>query len=363
MNLVLVAVGKSLKSAAVMSDSVWGNETQYFYSLTPDEVLNAAEALGYKTTGRVLTLNSMENRVYEVEIEIEKKSDNPSDAFKILKFYRPGRWSQNQIQDEHDFLWDLKEHELPVIAPEKFNGKTLFQTANQNTDTKLFFASFPKQGGRAADEWTDQLLEQMGRLLARLHNVGITKPANFRLKLDLNTYGRKNLEYLLNNDIIPPEYRQSYESIANSIFNLSEPLFNGISMQRIHGDCHHGNTLLGRDGPYLIDFDDMVMGPKVQDLWMVTPGRDEWSLKQRQILVSAYQSMSEFDIRELKLVESLRALRMIHFSAWIAHRMHDDAFKRVFSHFGSSQYWEKELFDLREQIGHIQDSLDSHLYY
>lgn len=338
-----------------MSNSAWGDETQYFYSLTPDEVLNAAESLGYKITGRVLTLNSMENRVYEVEIESD--SDNPSEHFKILKFYRPGRWSAGQIQDEHDFLWDLKEHELPVIAPEKFDGATLFK------NHELYFTSFPKQGGRAADEWTDQLLEQMGRLLARLHNIGATKKAQHRIKLDIATYGYKNLDYLLSNDIIPPEYRQSYENISKQIFSLSEPLFQNISMQRIHGDCHHGNTLLGADGPYLIDFDDMVMGPKVQDIWMVTPGRDQYSKRQQQILIDAYQSMSDFDMRELKLIESLRALRMIHFSAWIAHRFQDDAFKRVFSDFGSSQYWEKELFDLREQIGHIQDNLNHGNFY
>ena len=175
MNLVLVEVVKNIRSAAVMSDSVWGNETQYFYSLTPDEVLNAAEALGYKTTGRVLTLNSMENRVYEVEIETQVSTDNPSDAFKILKFYRPGRWSQNQIQDEHNFLWDLKEHELPVIAPEKFNGKTLFQTMIRS----YFLQVFPNKEGvllmsgqiNYLSKWEDSLLDCIMLELQNPHTI------------------------------------------------------------------------------------------------------------------------------------------------------------------------------------------------
>jgi Ser/Thr protein kinase RdoA (MazF antagonist) len=341
-----------------MSQYVWGDEqTQYFYQLTPDHVLNAAESLGYQTTGRVLTLNSMENRVYEVEIDLDSPSDNPSDSFIIFKFYRPGRWNQNQIQDEHDFLWDLKDHELPVIAPLKYAGQTLFQS-----EDKLWYAAFPKQGGRAADEWTDSLLEQMGRLLARLHNVGKVKDAQHRIKLDVESYGIKNLEYLLNHDIIPPEYRQSYETLAKQIFTLSTPLFDNAVFQRTHGDCHHGNTLLGKEGPYLIDFDDMVMAPKVQDIWMVTPGRDQYSMQQRKVLLDAYQGMADFDMRELKLIESLRSLRMIHFTAWIAHRHADQAFQRAFPNFGTAQYWEKELFDLREQIGFIQDNLDNQYY-
>lgn len=335
-----------------MSQLVWGDETKHFYDLKPEHVLDAAESLGYITTGRVLTLNSMENRVYEVEIELDSCSDNPSDHFKIFKFYRPGRWTKEQIQDEHDFLWDLKDHELTVIAPEKFNNHTIFTNAQG-----IYFSSFPKQGGRLCDEWTDDRLEQMGRLLARLHNIGKVKKAQHRIELNINNYGANNLHYLLSNNVIPSQYRSSYETLANSIFKTSEQLFSNISFQRVHGDCHHGNTLLGSHGLFLIDFDDMVMGPKVQDIWMVTPGRDDYSINQRNILISAYQSMSEFDHRELKLIEPLRALRMIHFSSWIAHRIEDNSFKRVFTNFGTDQYWEKELFDLKQQLALIQESL------
>lgn len=347
-----------------MTSFVWGAaQTRYFHSLTPEHVLEAVESFGFKTTGRVMQLNSMENRVYEVEIELEEEPTSVSDNFKVVKFYRPGRWSREQIQDEHDFLWDLQEMEIPAIAPLKNTaGKN---TAKKNADQTLFespqglyFALFPKQGGRECDEWSDQLLEQMGRLLARLHNVGAAKKADHRVRLDIQSYGEKNLEFLLGSGRLPAEYAPHYENLAKQIFKISAPLFEGIKYQRVHGDCHHGNVLLGRSGPYLIDFDDMVNGPRVQDIWMVIPGRDDYSLRQRQTLLEAYETMSEFDRRELRLIESLRALRMIHFSSWIAHRYEDQAFKRAFPDFGTTQYWEKELHDLREQIANIHNDLD-----
>jgi len=338
-----------------MTSYVWGGEdTQHFYSLTPDNVLNAIESLGVKTTGRVMQLNSMENRVYEIEVNLDQEPDNPSENFLILKFYRPGRWTKNQIQDEHDFIWDLLDQEIQAIAPIKYNGETIF-TSEEN----LFFSIFPKKGGRAADEWNDGLLEQMGRLLARLHNIGDAKKSEHRIHLNVNTYGRQNLDYLLKNDIVPKEYRQSYESVVNQICDLSEPLFKGIHVQRVHGDCHHGNTILGATGPFLIDFDDMVNAPRVQDIWLITPGRDEYSLRQRDVLIDAYLGMADFDFKELKLIESLRALRIIHFTAWIANRYEDESFKRAFHSFNTHQYWEKEVFDLRQQVLHIQDAVDS----
>lgn len=342
-----------------MSNSVWGDEqTQYFYSLTPDNVLNAIEQLGLKTTGRVMQLNSMENRVYEVEIELEQISNNPSDHFKIIKFYRPGRWTKEQILQEHEFVFDLIDHEIQAIAPVKINNQSVFKS-----NDGLWYSLFPKKGGRLADEWTPTLLEQMGRLLARLHNIGATKQADHRLKLDIETYGLKNLEYLLEQDSIPHEYRSQYEQTVRQICQMSLPLFSEIKYQRVHGDCHHGNTLLNaQQGAFLIDFDDMINAPRVQDIWLVISGRDEYAVEQRNILLDAYETMTEFDYKELKLIETLRALRMIHFSSWIAHRWQDEAFKRAFPNFGSNQYWEKEIYDLKEQISFIQDNLDS-LHY
>lgn len=338
-----------------MSSSVWGGEkTVYFDHLTPDKVLDAVEELGLSVTGRVMQLASMENRVYEVEVDQDEEVQSVSENFRIIKFYRPGRWSKEQIQDEHDFLFDLADAEIHAIAPIKIKNESIFTNAEG-----LFYTIFPKQGGRACVEWTDELLELTGRLLARVHNVGRTRKAEHRLNLDINTFGDKNLELILKSSHMSPEYRSQYENICQTIFRTSESLFNGIELQRIHGDCHHGNTLLHNDRPFLIDFDDMSVGPKVQDIWMITPGRDEYAQRQRRILIDAYSQMSEFNYNELRLVEVLRSLRIIHFSAWIGHRFEDESFKRAFPDFGTTQYWEREIFTLREQFSLIQDSLDN----
>jgi Ser/Thr protein kinase RdoA (MazF antagonist) len=295
----------------------------------------------------------MENRVYEVEIDLDFEPEIASENFVIAKFYRPGRWSFEQISQEHEFLFDLTENEITVIAPLKFDGESIFK----NSDG-LMFSLFPKKVGRSVDEYTEELLEQMGRLLARMHNIGSIKKADKRIRLDLKTYGENNLEYILKSKYLPVDLKRNYEQTCLEIFKLSEPLFKDIKYQRIHGDCHHGNILYNHN-PFLIDFDDMVRGPAVQDIWMITPGRDEYSKRNFNILIDAYTDMREFDFREIKLIETLRALRMIHFSSWIAHRFEDEAFKRAFSHFGTNQYWEKELFDLKEQILYIQDNVDS----
>ena len=341
-----------------MSSYIWGNnKTEYFDSLTPDKVLDAVESLGFKTTGRVMTFGAMENRVYDVEVE-EDDAQSVSDNYKVIKFYRPGRWTKNQIKDEHEFLFDLINNDIQAIAPLKVNDESVFEN-----EDGLFFTLFPKKGGRACVEWTDDLLEQMGRLLARVHNTGQSKISNHRLKLDIKTFGFDNLEVILKSEHMLFEYKAQYESIVKSILEMSKPLFKDINYQRIHGDCHHGNILLNNNNPFLIDFDDMSIGPRVQDIWMITPGRDEYSLNQRNILLDSYTSMTEFNYNELKIIEVLRSLRIIHFSAWISHRFKDEAFRRAFPTFGTHQYWEKEINDLRSQMTHIQNSLTPSQYY
>jgi Ser/Thr protein kinase RdoA (MazF antagonist) len=341
-----------------MSTYIWGNEkTQFFDSLTPDLVLNAIESKGFKTSGRVMSMGAMENRVYDVEVYVEE-TDNISDSFRILKFYRPGRWTKKQIQDEHDFLFDLVENDIQVIAPIKIEDESVFED-----ETGLFFAIFPKKGGRPCVEWTNDLLEQMGRLLARMHNTGLARTAENRLKLDTKTFGFDNLEVILKSDFMLPEYRSRYEDTCKRLLEMSQPLFENINYQRIHGDCHHGNILLNNNNPFLIDFDDMSIGPRVQDIWMIAPGRDEYSIEQRNVLLDAYSLMTDFDYRELKLIEVLRSLRIIHFSAWIGHRYKDQAFKSAFPSFGTHQYWEKEIHDLTDQMSHIQDALNPPSYY
>lgn len=329
--------------------SLWGTAvTQFFFELSPDVVLTTVESLGFKTTGRVMAMNSMENRVYEVEIESD--SLHPSDHFKIIKFYRPGRWSFEQILEEHEFLLDLQEAELPVIAPLKIEDKTLFTLK----EPELYFALFPKQGGRAPDEFSDEEIEQVGRLLARMHNVGSQKKSLHRLTLSPELYLKGNLDFLLDQKIISQHYEQSYKENLEHVYQLTKDSFKNISMQRIHGDCHLGNILKREDIFHLIDFDDMVKGPAVQDMWLLLPGRDEYAINLQHKLLDAYTTMRDFNYEELRLVEVLRTMRMINYSAWIAKRFEDPAFKTAFPFFDSPSYWEGQISDMREQIYYLE---------
>lgn len=336
-----------------MANYIWGDqETQFFFHLTPDIILDAVESLGHKTTGRCLTLNSMENRVYEIELDLDSY-DNDSERFVIGKFYRPGRWSEQQILDEHKFLKDLEDAEIPVIAPLSYNDKTLFKLPEHD----IFFCLFPKRGGRVPDEMSTTQLEIMGRLLARIHSVGECSDAKHRIHINPTNFGRDNLSFLLDNKFIPFHLEESYKNIINKICELSDPLFEGIKTHRIHGDCHHGNVIYREDtGFNFIDFDDMLVGPAVQDIWLIVPGRDHYAIQDRNTMIDSYCTMRDFDFRELKLIEPLRALRYIHFAAWIAKRWDDPSFKASFGHFGTDQYWDTLLADLRQQLTLIQEA-------
>lgn len=342
-----------------MSQSVWGDsKTEFFYNLTPEVILDAVEALGLKVTGRCLTLNSMENRVFEIEIEPDAPKI-PSDHFVIAKFYRPGRWSENQILEEHEFLIDLKRNDIAVIAPKKFDGKTLFLDKASN----LYYCLFPKRGGRIPQEMTDEQLEITGRLLARMHNVGATKKANHRLHITPETFGRNNLNWLLESEVIPPHREGAYKDCVLEICDISEKLFKGKEQIRIHGDCHWGNMILRDEEISLIDFDDMLMGPPVQDIWLVVPGTDEESIIRRNILLEAYESMRHFKYDSLKLIEPLRALRYIHFTAWIAKRWEDPSFQNAFPHFSENNYWDIQINDLNTQLYLIRNLNNEESYY
>lgn len=330
-------------------------ETQYFFELTPERILTAVERSGIRCTGRILTLNSMENRVYEAEIETEDSEvKSPSDRFRVVKFYRPGRWTKEQILEEHRFLLDLRAQDIPVVAPLAFSGGDTLQKADE---IGIYYAVFPKCGGRMPEEMNDEQLEITGRLLARVHNVGAAREAEHRISLTPETYGLKNLEYLLSAGTIVTEVVQQYEETVRNICDAARPLFKKVKLQRIHGDCHLANILWGREGPFLVDFDDMVCGPCVQDLWLILPGRDEEARRQMQVLLAAYESMRRFDRESLGMIESLRALRIIHFSAWIAKRWKDPAFQRAFPDFGSSRYWYEQLQCLREQLEFINSEV------
>jgi Ser/Thr protein kinase RdoA (MazF antagonist) len=337
-----------------MSKKVWGDQsTQFFYDLTPDTVLSAIEALGYRTTGRCLALNSMENRVYEVEIEVdESKVNSPSDHFIVTKFYRPARWTKEQILDEHNFLFDLVEQEVPVVAPIKFDGESLFECPKTN----LFYTVFPKKGGRIPDEMNHLQIEIMGRMLARLHNVGAQRKAEHRIQISPETFAKANLEQLLKTNLLPKHFEESYQNLVTQLIQLIKPKFDSAKNIRIHGDCHWGNIIWREDeGPFFVDFDDMLTGPAVQDIWLVVPGRDQEAILKRQKLLECYQQLRDFDHREIKLIEPLRTLRYIHFTTWISKRWEDQSFKNSFPQFGTEQYWQNQTQDLRHQISLIQE--------
>lgn len=327
--------------------AAWGEEqTRFFFELTPDKVLEAVEAAGLLCTGRCMALNSFENRVYDVELETDEPPANPSANRRVVKFYRPGRWSETQILEEHQFIADLVAAEIPAIAPIEFpDGGTLRQAPGSG----IWYAIFPKVGGRAPDELSDEQLRWVGRLLGRIHNVGVQREAPHRIRLDPESYGLANLEFLLSGNWLPLEIRGRYERAVREICEVVKPWFAELKPQRIHGDCHLGNLLWNRS-PFFLDFDDMVRGPAVQDIWLLIPGGDEEGRRQLNVLLEGYEEMRDFDYFTLKLIEPLRALRFVHYAAWIARRWDDPAFPQAFPQFGTHRYWNDQTEDLEQQL-------------
>lgn len=320
--------------------------TRFFFELTPERVLDAVERLGTRCTGRVLALNSMENRVYEVELDVDPDPKSGRwDSFRVVKFYRPGRWTREQILEEHGFLAECERAEIPAVVPLAFpNGETLSEVPGSG----IFFAVFPKVGGRILDEMSPDELRQIGRLIGRMHAVGSSAPFRHRMRLSCQTYGFDNLEFLRRERLIPATVEAHYLSVAERILKAAAPWFEDTPSQRIHGDCHIGNILWSSGSCSIVDFDDSLTGPCVQDIWLLTPGRGPENDRNRDLLLEGYEVMRPFDRSSLRLVEPLRALRMIHFTTWIAKRYEDPAFKRVFVDYGSQQYWREQLIALQE---------------
>jgi Ser/Thr protein kinase RdoA (MazF antagonist) len=309
-----------------------------FFTLTPDAMLGAVEAaLGVRATGRTFTLNSMENRVYDIELEDERRV--------VVKFYRPGRWSREAILDEHGFLAELVEAEIPAVPPLKLVGGETLATSSEG----IFFAAFEKVRGRSLQELNDVELQQAGRLLARIHNVGARAPATHRNRLTPQ-WGLDSLAILEETGAIDIQVQSRYRRAVEAIVRKIEPLFENAAVHRVHGDCHLGNLLWQSERPFFLDFDDMATAPAVQDVWMVVRGRDADAERMRDVMLTAYESMRAFDRSTLRLVEPLRALRMIHFSAWIARRWADPIFKRTFPEFVTYPYWAEEVDALEEQL-------------
>lgn len=322
-----------------------------FFNLTPEIILHAVEELGFEPTGHTMALNSYENRVFDIKLE--------DDSNIIVKFYRPGRWSKEQIEEEHRFLLELQENEIPVCAPlvDK-DGRSLHTIEN------IYYAVWERTGGRMADEFSDRNLEILGRYIARIHTVGAGSKIEYRRRLTGDSYGREPLNFLLDHDFLPESCRERYSAAVHEIADIYDRLCEGVPFHRIHGDCHQGNLLNGTSGWFFLDFDDFLEGPAVQDIWMLVPVTDREGLRQRQILLDGYRQLREFDSSWLRLIEPLRALRYIHYAAWIARRWDDPSFPRIFPHFGTDAYWEDETADLEKQLEliHSFEETSAHLH-
>jgi Ser/Thr protein kinase RdoA (MazF antagonist) len=316
-----------------------------FAGLTPEPILDALESVGFRCDGALMALNSYENRVWQIGIE-----DSPP---VIAKFYRPGRWTDAQIAEEHAFTAAMAADELPVVAPLAIAGKTLFAHAG------FRFSVFPRQGGRAPEFAEPQILEWMGRLMARIHLVGARVPFAARETLNIQSFGVEPRDWLLANQVIPPELLTVWRGVADQALDGVRLCFERagrVEQLRLHGDCHAGNVLWTADGPHFVDFDDARMGPAIQDLWMLLSGDAEEMGRQFGHVLAGYEMFREFDDRELQVVEALRTLRLMHHSAWLARRWHDPAFPAAFPWFATKRYWEERILELREQIAAMQES-------
>lgn len=314
-------------------------EKHPYTELSPDSVLEAVEALGYETDARIFALNSYENRVYQIGV-----FDKPSI---IVKFYRPGRWSDEQIYEEHAFTRELLELDIPVIAPLEFGDKgTLLQHGN------FQFSVFEQFAGRPPElDNLDNLLV-MGRFVGRLHAVGAMSNFKHRVSLSIDRFAISSREFLLENNFIPMDLGAAYESLSRDLIEKIEGIFKQhgeINHIRIHGDCHTGNVLWRGDMPYFVDFDDTMNGPAIQDLWMMLSGDRNQRQAQLLELVEGYNEFHNFRASELLLVESMRTLRLMNYSAWLARRWEDPAFPLSFPWFNTERYWAEHILELREQ--------------
>ncbi len=325
--------------------SVKHNESEHpFEKLKPDFVMDAIESLGFLCDGRMFPLNSYENRVYQIGIEGEQPL--------IAKFYRPERWSREQILEEHQFCFELVEQELPVVAPiVQGNGDSLLEYQG------FYIALFPRKGGHAPEFDNLDTLLILGRLLGRIHAIGARCSFQYRPTLDSRSYGHDSVE-LISQHFIPAELKVAYDTLARDLLQLVDSTIEsakGIKHIRVHGDCHAGNILWRDDNPHFVDFDDARMAPAIQDIWMLLSGDRPRRMAQLSEIVEGYNEFYDFHPRELQLVEALRTLRMMHYSAWLAKRWKDPAFPMNFPWFNTVRYWSEHILELREQFAAMQE--------
>lgn len=320
-------------------------ESPPYADLTPDRVLDCIESVDFRCDGRLLALNSYENRVYQVGIE--------EAAPVVAKFYRPGRWQDAQILEEHAFAQQLATAEIPVIAPLALAGATLHQHRGYR------FAIYPRRGGRAPELEDPQVLEWIGRFIGRMHAIGAVQAFRHRPVLDIDSFGVEPRAYVLQSGLLPADLVEAYSGTTAQALDGVRHCFaraGEFPSIRLHGDVHGGNVLWTDDGPHFVDLDDARMGPSLQDLWMLLSGDRESMTRQLSDVLAGYEDFREFDRRELHLLEALRTLRIIHYAAWLARRWNDPAFPAAFTWFNTQRYWEQHLLTLKEQIAAMEEA-------
>jgi len=332
-NATVIANGTPLSSAS---------ESTPYDNLTPDAIGDALESAGLEPNGSLLALNSFENRVYQAGLFDE--------SFVVTKFYRPHRWTTEQINEEHAFTQELLQAELSVVAPLTINNHSLFEHQG------FQFAIFPRQGGHPPEIESEHNLAIMGRTLGRLHAVGRATTHSVRPSLDWQRMARDSRDWLLASDFIPAELLPAYESVTSHLLaGVEQAMERPHARIRLHGDCHLGNVLWRDDVPHFVDFDDTVTGPAVQDLWMLLSGERDDRNRQLSVLVEAYETFVPFDASELSMIEALRTMRMMHHAAWIGRRWNDPAFPPAFPWFNGGRYWSDHVLALREQLSALEE--------
>ncbi|KTC79731.1 kinase [Legionella cherrii] len=314
------------------------NQTPYA-QLDPDTILDAIESTGVLCTGSLVALNSYENRVYQIGIENAEPL--------IAKFYRPNRWCSAAILEEHQFSLELAQHEIPIIAPLIINDRTL----HHHQDFR--FALFPRRSGHALELDNSEHLEWMGRFIGRLHRVSACHSFQHRIQLNPQSYGQEPYKLLIEQSFIPDYLASNFCKTVETALQKVNQIFKSIGdidLIRLHGDCHAGNVLWSETGPHIVDLDDCLMGPAIQDIWMLLSGEPKQMDLQLEKILEGYCKFHDFNPRERHLIEALRTLRMLHYSGWIAKRWADPAFPLSFPWFNTPAYWQNLLINLNEQI-------------
>ena len=319
-----------------------------YQKLTPDTVIEAVESTGRFSDARIFPLNSYENRVYQVGMD----EGDPV----IAKFYRPERWSIAQIDEEHRFTQYLYDLDIPVVPPLVINAESEAPTLAKQGD--FLFALYPRQGGRAPELDNLDHLHQLGRFIGRIHAAGKAFPLTHRIKLSTSRFGSDCVDYLLSNGFIPLDLTEAYSAVCTEILAeiaANSPELNRYDQITLHGDCHPGNVLWRDERPHFVDFDDVVTGPAIQDLWMLLSGDTPNRQKQLMEIIEGYEMFMPFNLAELKLIEPLRAMRLLHYNAWLARRWHDPAFPMSFPWFNSPRYWSEHILECKEMLSALRE--------